>query len=66
VWVYDDTGSGAFTNGSAWRPVVPPGYVAIGDVAVASHDRPGYLKCWSLVTGTYADADRPASTSLAA
>jgi hypothetical protein len=42
VWVYDDTGSGAFTDGSIWRPVVPPGYVAIGDVAVASHTKPGF------------------------
>lgn len=42
VWVYDDTGSGAFTDGSIWRPVVPPGYVAIGDVAHASHAEPAF------------------------
>ena len=42
VWVHDDTGSGAFTDGSIWRPVVPPGFVAIGDVAHASHDAPNF------------------------
>jgi hypothetical protein len=38
--VWDDSGSGAFADGSIWRPVVPPGYVALGDVAVAGHDPP--------------------------
>ncbi len=42
TWVYDDTGSGAFTDGSIWRPVVPPGFVAVGDVAQASHDAPNF------------------------
>jgi vacuolar protein sorting-associated protein 13A/C len=38
--VWDDSGSGAFADGSIWRPVVPAGYVALGDVAVAGHDPP--------------------------
>ena len=40
TWVWDDSGSGAFADGSIWRPVVPAGYVALGDVAVAGHDPP--------------------------
>lgn len=40
VWVYDDSGSGAFADGSIWRPVVPDGHVALGDVAVAGHVAP--------------------------
>lgn len=42
TWVYDDSGSGALIDASIWRPVVPPGYVALGDVAVAGHDAPGF------------------------
>ncbi|HEY0134560.1 MAG TPA: alkaline phosphatase [Nannocystis sp.] len=42
VWVYDDSGSGALTDGSIWRPVVPAGFVSVGDVAQASHDAPGF------------------------
>lgn len=40
TWVWDDTGSGASTDGSVWRPVVPPGHVAFGDVIVVGHDAP--------------------------
>ena len=56
VWVYDDTGSGAFEDGSIWRPVVPAGYVSIGDVAHASHDKPGFA---TLVIRDDPDALRP-------
>ena len=56
VWVYDDTGSGAFADGSIWRPVVPAGYVAIGDVAHASHAEPGFA---TLVIRDDPDALRP-------
>lgn len=56
VWVYDDTGTGAFADGSIWRPVVPPGYVSIGDVAHASHDQPGFA---TLVIRDDPDALRP-------
>ena len=42
TWVYDDSGSGALTDASIWRPVAPAGYVALGDVAVAGHDPPGF------------------------
>jgi hypothetical protein len=56
VWVYDDTGSGAFTDGSIWRPVVPAGYVSIGDVAHASHAEPGFA---TLVIRDDPDALRP-------
>jgi hypothetical protein len=40
TWIWDDTGSGAFTDGSVWRPVVPPGYASLGDVIVVGHDAP--------------------------
>lgn len=30
--LWNDKGSGARLNGSCWRPVPPPGYVALGDV----------------------------------
>ena len=56
VWVYDDTGSGAFTDGSIWRPVAPPGYVSVGDVAHASHAEPGFA---ALVIRDDPDALRP-------
>ena len=56
VWVYDDSGSGAFTDGSIWRPVVPDGYVSIGDVAHASHAEPGFA---TLVIRDDPDALRP-------
>ncbi len=56
MWVYDDTGTGAFDDGSIWRPVVPPGFVAIGDVAHASHDQPAFA---TLVIRDDPDALRP-------
>ncbi len=40
-WRYDDKGSGAFEDASIWRPLPPPGYVALGDVAVAGYSSPG-------------------------
>jgi hypothetical protein len=56
TWVYDDTGSGAFTDGSIWRPVVPPGFFALGDVAVAGHDPPDFA---TLVVADDPEALRP-------
>lgn len=56
VWIYDDTGSGAFQDGSIWRPVVPPGFVALGDVAVDGHDPPNTP---TLVVADDPDALRP-------
>ncbi|MCA9662926.1 MAG: alkaline phosphatase family protein, partial [Myxococcales bacterium] len=41
-WRYDDAGSGAFEDASIWRPLAPPGYVIVGDVAVVGHDPPGF------------------------
>jgi hypothetical protein len=40
TWVYDDSGTGAATDVSIWRPVVPDGWAMLGDVAHASHDAP--------------------------
>jgi hypothetical protein len=41
--LYDDTGSGANEDLSLWRPVVPDGYHALGDVAVSgSRDAPSF------------------------
>jgi hypothetical protein len=56
TWVYDDTGTGAFADGSIWRPVVPAGFVAIGDVAVAGHDPPKFA---TVVIRDEPDALRP-------
>lgn len=41
--LYDDSGSGANDDLSIWRPVVPAGYHALGDVAVSnSRDAPSF------------------------
>ncbi|MCX4245528.1 alkaline phosphatase family protein [Paraliomyxa miuraensis] len=40
VWIYDDTGSGAFDPVSIWRPIAPAGYGLLGDVAIAGHGMP--------------------------
>lgn len=40
--IYDDTGTGAFSDVSFWRPVVPEGYISLGDVAVAGHGAPDH------------------------
>jgi hypothetical protein len=56
TWVYDDTASGAFQDGSIWRPVVPPDHVALGDVAVDGHDEPTFP---TLVIRDDPDALRP-------
>ncbi len=39
-WRYDDKGSGALADVSIWRPLPPPGYVALGDVVVGGHSPP--------------------------
>ncbi len=41
-WRYDDAGSGAKDDVSIWRPLAPPGYVVLGDVAVAGHQAPPF------------------------
>ncbi len=38
--VWKDTGSGARWDVSFWQPVCPPGYRALGHLAVRSHSRP--------------------------
>ncbi|MEM7153834.1 MAG: alkaline phosphatase family protein [Myxococcota bacterium] len=40
VWLYDDTGTLAFSDVSLWRPIVPEGYALLGDIAVGGHDAP--------------------------
>lgn len=56
VWVYDDTGTGALTDASIWRPQPPPGYVSLGDVVHASHDEPKFA---ALVVRDDPEALRP-------
>lgn len=41
-WVYDDSGSGAFSDVSIWRPVLPLDYFPVGDVAVGGYDPPDF------------------------
>ena len=36
--IWDDRGSGAYWDVTFYRPICPSGYVALGDVAVRSHD----------------------------
>ena len=55
-WVYDDSGSGAFTDASIWRPVAPAGYVRLGDVVVVGHAPPGFA---TLVVRDDPEALRP-------
>lgn len=38
--VWKDSGSGAYANGSIWRPIPPEGYVAMGLVCGTGHDKP--------------------------
>ena len=38
--IWDDRGSGATLSGSFWRPIPPPGYVSLGDVAAPGHFTP--------------------------
>ncbi|ANW18409.1 Vps62-related protein [Streptomyces clavuligerus] len=38
--VWTDRGSGAHSDASIWRPVPPPGYVALGDVCVRGYNAP--------------------------
>lgn len=38
--VWKDSGSGAAANGSIWRPVPPPGYVAMGHMCGMQHEKP--------------------------
>lgn len=38
--IWADSGSGADRDGSFWRPVPPPGYVSLGDVAQTGYSKP--------------------------
>ncbi len=38
--IWNDAGSRAFKDGSCWRPIAPPGYVALGDVFVEGYAAP--------------------------
>jgi hypothetical protein len=40
VQVWADHGSGGDQDGSAWRPIPPQGYFALGDVFVDGYDKP--------------------------
>lgn len=40
VQVWNDRGSGGKYKGTFWRPVCPPGYVALGDVTMRSYAMP--------------------------
>lgn len=40
TFIWADFGSGADRDGSFWRPVPPPGYVSLGDVAQSGHGKP--------------------------
>ena len=42
--VWNDKGSGGHQNVSFWRPVPPPGYVAVGDVINLGYNPPEDLK----------------------
>ena len=55
-WRYDDEGSGALDDVSIWRPVIPPGYALLGDVAHASYDAPAFA---ALAVAGDDDALRP-------
>jgi hypothetical protein len=44
--LWNDKGSGARADGSFWRPVPPPGYIALGDVAWAGYGKPGVEQVW--------------------
>jgi len=39
IWM--DTGSGAYMNGSFWKPIPPEGYVCLGTVAQNGYEEPG-------------------------
>lgn len=38
--IWNDAGSGADSDFSCWRPKVPQGYKALGNITIASHERP--------------------------
>lgn len=44
--IWSDKRSGAQRDGAVWRPVAPPGYVALGDVCSAGYDRPDLDDIW--------------------
>ncbi|KAM3089600.1 hypothetical protein ACMFMG_001184 [Clarireedia jacksonii] len=47
--VWNDTGSGPNLDCAIWRPVAPPGYVAMGDVVVRDEVKPPtFDKIWCL------------------
>lgn len=38
--IWTDRGTGSTLDGSVWRPIPPPGYVALGDVFTKGHQAP--------------------------
>merc|ERR1719244_245012 len=41
-WVWDDSGTGGYNDGSFWRAQQVDGYCSIGDVAVNNHQTPAF------------------------
>jgi vacuolar protein sorting-associated protein 13A/C len=45
----DEDGDGSFRPVSLWRPLPPPGFVSVGDVAQTGYEPPGsFVACYSL------------------
>jgi hypothetical protein len=44
MWLYDDSGSGATADGSAWRAKAPAGYLSVGDCMVLGHAKPTTIR----------------------
>lgn len=44
--IWNDKGSGADRDGAVWRPIPPPGYVALGDLFWAGYDKPATNAIW--------------------
>ncbi|KAL2129179.1 hypothetical protein VTI74DRAFT_8107 [Chaetomium olivicolor] len=53
--LWTDRGSGSSADGSFWRPVAPPGYIAVGDVANAGYSKPDLDQVWCLRADLVAD-----------
>ena len=51
--IWTDAGSGANWDGSFWEPLCPPGFVALGNVAMRSHSIQPDLNSIACVNGTY-------------
>ncbi|KAJ4300562.1 hypothetical protein N0V88_003241 [Collariella sp. IMI 366227] len=53
--LWTDQGSGSKADGSFWRPVAPPGYITLGDVANAGYNKPSFDQVWCLRADLVAD-----------